>query len=94
MDVLYPSIKKCYAPIAIKDTLTYTSEYSKEYSEMVIKMVEYCINNSVVQYRGEWFRAVEGIPTGGTESGSIANIYVKWVDKIILTNKKFENNLN
>ena len=31
-----------------------------------------------VQYRDNWYRMKEGIPTGGSDSVVIANIYVKW----------------
>ena len=39
----------------------------------------------MLHYRGQWFRSEDGVPTGGPESGSIANIYVKWMlDKKLL----------
>ena len=42
-------------------------------------IVQFSINNSVVQYRGCWYTSKKGIPTGGPDSGSIANIFVKWL---------------
>ena len=42
-------------------------------------MARFCIQNSVIHYRGQWFRSLVGIPTGGPESGSIANIVVYYV---------------
>ena len=52
---------------------------------MIVDLVNISINNAVVHYRGSWFAPIQGIPTGGSESGSIANIYVKWcLDQKIL----------
>ena len=45
---------------------------------MIVELVNFSINNAVIHYRGSWFAPIQGIPTGGSESGSIANIYVKW----------------
>ena len=45
---------------------------------MIIDLVSLSINNAVVHYRGSWFSPKKGIPTGGSDSGCIANIYVKW----------------
>ena len=56
---------------------------------MIIEMAKFCIENSVVYYRGKWFRALLGLPTGGPESGGIANLVVYFVlEKILLVNPK------
>ena len=52
---------------------------------MIVKLVKLCISNSVVHYRGSWFLAILGLPTGGPESGSLANLVVYFVlEKILL----------
>ena len=44
-----------------------------------------------MHYRGEWLKPIEGLATGGSESGSIANIYVKWVlDRKILVHPEIK----
>ena len=54
---------------------------------MIVELVNFSINNAVVHYRGGWYSPKDGLPTGGSESGSIANIYVKWcLDQKILVN--------
>ena len=54
---------------------------------MIIDLINISINNAVVHYRGAWFAPKKGIPTGGSDSGCIANIYVKWcLDMKIFSN--------
>jgi hypothetical protein len=85
VDALYPNIKIELALEAIKDALVTTSSYSNQQIEMIGELAEYTLRNSVVHYRGNWFKSKEGAPTGGPESPSIANIHVKYVlDKKIL----------
>jgi hypothetical protein len=52
--------------------------------EFVKSIVQFSINNSVVQYRGDWHSSKKGMTTGGLGSGSIANIFVKWLFVMIL----------
>ena len=67
---------------ALEDALRSCTEYSDDLINVVLPLVKFCLQNSVVHYRGKWFKSEDGVSTGGPESGSIANIYVKWmVDK-------------
>ena len=89
VDALYPSIKIKYIEPAIRHALELCTAYSAGEVDMIIEFVNISINNAVIHYRGEWFRAIVGIPTGGSESGSIANIFVKWaLDQKILLNQE------
>ena len=78
VNALYPSIKTEYVQEAIKHALYTCTDYTAEQINMVADLVNISISNAVVHYRGSWFAPIMGIPTGGPESGSIANIYVKW----------------
>ena len=85
VNALYPSIRLDVAIEAIKDALSTVTNFSPDQIGMIIHLVTICIKNSVVHYRGRWYRVEVGIPTGGPESGSIANIAVYYVlDKILL----------
>ena len=64
---------------ALEDALRSCTEYSDDLINVVLPLVKFCLQNSVVHYRGKWFKSEDGVPTGGPESGSIANIYVKWM---------------
>ena len=78
VDALYPSIKIRYVQDAIQHALNSCTQYTAEQISMIVEMVNFSINNAVIHYRGGWYSPKEGIPTGGSDSGSIANIYVKW----------------
>ena len=78
VDALYPSIKTEYVQEAIKHALHMCTDYDLNQIDMIVNLVNFSINNAVVHYRGAWFAPISGIPTGGSESGCIANIYVKW----------------
>ena len=85
VDALYPSIRLDLAVEALTDALTVTA-FSDDFIEMIIKLMKMCVENSAVHYRGKWFKLFVGIPTGGPESGSIANLLVFYVvEKILLT---------
>ena len=84
VDALYPSIQLNLAIEALRDALETASNFSSEEIAMIIELAELCINNSVVHYRGSWYRIILGLPTGGPESGSIANIVVFYVLEKIL----------
>ena len=76
---LYPSIGLDLALEALEDALNAATTYSKDQVKMILCMARICIENSVIHYRGKWYRSKRGIPTGGPESGSIANIVVYFV---------------
>ena len=89
VDALYPSIRLDIAIKALRDALNTVTSFSSEQIEMIIYLANLCITNSVVHYRGAWYKILEGIPTGGPESGSIANIVVYYVfEKILLPHPK------
>ena len=78
VDALYPSIKTEFVQEAIKHALCTCTNLDSKQINMIIELVNFSIKNAVVHYRGSWFAPTSGIPTGGSESGCIANIYVKW----------------
>ena len=89
VDALYPNIRPDIALRALHDALTSATKFSDEEVQMIIEMARFCIENSVVHYRGKWYRSKSGLPTGGPESGSIANIVVYFVlEKILLVDPK------
>ena len=84
VDALYPNIRRDLALEAIEEALRDYTLYPEETILGILRLVQFCLSNSVVHYRGGWFRSDDGVPTGGPESGSIANIYVKWIlDKVL-----------
>ena len=58
---------------------------------MILDLTKLCLENSVVNYRGGWYRSKKGIPTGGPESSGIANIVVFFVlTKILLVDPRIQ----
>ena len=62
-DALYSSICVDIVIRALRDALNTATSYSEDQIEMVIEMAKLCINNSVICYRGVWYRTILGIPT-------------------------------
>ena len=91
VNALYPSIRLDIALKALIHALVFYTNYTSEQIDMIVDMAELCIKNSVVCYRGTWYRTKVGIPTGGPESGSIANIVVYFVlETILLPNQQIK----
>ena len=49
-------------------------EWSNEYRDWLKEFVRYTICNNKFMYRGNWYLAKKGIPTGGVLSPLLANI--------------------
>ena len=85
VDALYPSIRLDLAVAALRDALDTVTDYTDPQKDMIVELVKLCIENSVIHYRGSWYLSILGIPTGGPESGSCANLVVFYVlEKILL----------
>ena len=76
---LYPSINPTLVPLAIESALRIITDFSDQRIQAIVDIVSFNITNAVTHYRGEWFKSVKGLPTGGSDSVCIANIYMKWV---------------
>ena len=76
---LYPSINPDFVPNAIEYAIDIVTDFSEARKHMIVELVKFSISNACVHYRDVWYRMIEGIPTGGSDSVVIANILVKWV---------------
>ena len=76
---LYPNINPVYVPTAVEVALDVTTDFSTERKNMIINLVKFSISNATVHYRDCWYKMLEGVPTGGSDSVCLANIYMKWV---------------
>ena len=94
MTRVFKNTIKDLAMLAVRDALDTCSTYPEKVIDGIMELVDFCLNNSVIHYRNKWYRSEEGIPTGGPESGAIANIYVKWMmDNVLLVDSTI-NDLN
>ena len=69
----------------------------EERRDSIIEAVKLCLENSFLFYRDQWFSLLLGIPTGGAESSSLANItmrylFIKYRESLQYTNS--DTNLN
>ena len=76
---LYPSIQIELALEALEDALRVATDFTEQQIEMILSLARICIENSAIHYRGKWYCSILGLPTGGPESGSLANIFVYFV---------------
>ena len=58
------------------------------------KATSLCINNAFLHYRGNWVKAILGIPTGGPESSSLANIAMRYFLLIYKDSVFFQERFN
>ena len=88
---LYPSINLQFLPDAVAAALDAITEFSSERKEFIRSLATFNIQNAVVHFKGQWFKAVNGVPTGGSDSVCLANIYLKWVlIKFFLTHVNYK----
>ena len=71
---LYPSIQIPIVLDAIKDALNSCTEFTECRKLCIIELSKFCLESSAVQFRGEWFKSLKGIITGGSASVPFANI--------------------
>ena len=81
MDVkaLYPSIKPELALEAIREVLPTDKTTKKNTKTAIARFTELSFENSYVSYRNECFKSKVGIPTGGSLSRQIADIFLHWI---------------
>ena len=89
VDALYPNIRRDLLHFAVEDALRTSSNHNEAEITAILELISLCLENSIVHYRDSWYNSKDGVPTGGTNSGNLANIYVKWIlDKRILIHPK------
>ena len=81
MDVkaLYPSIDPQLALQAIADALAKDKTTDKNTKTAILRFIELSFENSYVTYRNECYKSKVGIPTGGSLSRQIADIFLHWL---------------
>ena len=78
---MYPSLRKD----VVLDALNYalesdvTPNIEENRKNAIIEGAKLCIENAVLFYRDIWYISHVGIPTGGSESSSLANITLRYL---------------
>ena len=77
---MYPSLIKEVVLEAVTHVLSlHRDEIPEARADVIKSSVELCIDNAYLFYRDEWFQSLIGIPTGGPESSSLANITLRYL---------------
>ena len=79
VEKLYPSIQPSLAKEALLDLLANTSEEDEKIGKAVKAFVELSFQESYITYKDEVFKPKVGIPTGGSLSRQIADIFLHWL---------------
>lgn len=85
---LYPSIQPNWALLALEDALA-KEDMDGNTKIAIWKMVKFSFENAFIFYNKKSFKPIKGIPTGGSISRQIADIFLKWLIFIKL-NRNFE----
>ena len=85
VEKLYPSIQPELASQAIRETLSVDKSTDKKIKTAVKQFVDLSFENSYVTYKNECFKSKVGIPTGGSLSRQIADIFLHWIMFVKMT---------
>ena len=92
VEKLYPSIQPNLAMIAIKHAFKMDKTTDNKTKLACEELIKFSFENSYVSYKNETFSSKIGIPTGGSLSRQIADIFLHWLlfEKIIPNIKNIE----
>ena len=79
VEKLYPSIQPDLAMMAIKEAFAVDKTTDKKTKLACEELIKFSFNNSYVSYKDETFAPKIGIPTGGSLSRQIADIFLHWL---------------
>ena len=87
VEKLYPSIQPALAMQAIRDALTMDKTTDKKTKKAIEHYIALSFENSYVTYQDACYKSKVGIPTGGSLSRQIADIFLHWILFIKMTPK-------
>ena len=79
VEKLYPSIQPKLAMKAIQETLAADKSTNRNLKKVIEQFINFSFNNSYVSYKNDTFKSKIGIPTGGSLSRQIADIFLHWI---------------
>ena len=87
VEKLYPSIQPELAMRAIKETLAADRSTDRKVKTAIEQFIKLSFENSYVTYQNQCYKSKVGIPTGGSLSRQIADIFLHWILFIKMTPK-------
>ena len=79
VEKLYPSIQPKLALLAITEAFATDKTTENKTKQACDELIKFSFNNSYISYKGETFNSKIGIPTGGSLSRQITDIFLHWV---------------
>ena len=79
VEKLYPSIQPRYALEALQDMLANIGEEDRKIGEAIEAFVRLSLEESYVTHKDGVFKPKIGIPTGGSLSRQLADIFLHWL---------------
>ena len=79
VEKLYPNIQPQYALEALRDMLANIDEEDRKIGEAIEAFVKLSFEESYITYEGKVYKSKIGIPTGGSLSRQIADIFLQWL---------------
>ena len=85
VEALYPSTQPDLALQAVKEVLLSDKTTNNNSKTAILKFIELSFEHSYVSYQDDSFKSKVGIPTGGSISRQIADIFLHWLLFIKIT---------
>ena len=79
VEKLYPSIQPELAIQAIRDAFATDKSTDKKTKSAILHFIQLSFENSYVSYQDKTYKSTIGIPTGGSLSRQIADIFLHWI---------------
>ena len=87
---LYPSVNLNHLKTALRVCFTESTEWTKAQIDILIDLIVYTLENQQILWDGKLFRLNKGIPTGAKHSVPLANIFLSFIFKDLLSyDRKF-----
>ena len=76
---LYPSVNRSLIEDSLTDALNLEVKFNDQAKTIIVKLVMFCLNNTIIQYEEKFYKQSSGIVTGDNHSVSIASIAMHYV---------------
>ena len=76
---LYPSMDQTIVLQSVRAALEEDRTLTPEIRSGILPCIEFCLQNSTLEYRGMYFKAIKGVPTGGSISRPLADTFLKFL---------------
>ena len=87
VEQLYPNIQPGPAMQAIRDAFAMDKTTDKNTKSAILHFIQLSFDNSYITYQDKTYKSIVGIPTGGSLSRQIADIFLHWILFIKMTPK-------